>query len=104
MIELDDALAALVVLLVDGSPVDGFPLDADVAVGAVLSHDADVCVAAALLHEDAALLELNGSRLWRDSAKLLPIVAVALSKYTNGSSTCRLVKDVRKRLHSQSQV
>ena len=65
MIEFDDALAALVVLLVDGGPVDGLPLDADVAVGAVLSHDADVCVAAALLHEDAALFELNGSGLWR---------------------------------------
>ena len=63
VIEFNDALSTLVVLSVDGSLINGPPLDTDGTICAILSYDADVRVTTALLHEDATLLEQNGSRL-----------------------------------------
>ena len=65
VIEFNDALSTLVVLSVDGSLINGPPLDTDGTICAILSYDADVRVTTALLHEDATLLELNGPRLCR---------------------------------------
>ena len=74
VVEFNDALSTLVVLSVDGSFVNGLPLDTDGTIGAVLPNDADVCITAALLHEDAALLEHNGPRLCGINVKLLSSV------------------------------
>ena len=57
MFELHYAFSSLVVLSVDGSLVDGFPLDGDVSVGPVLSQHRDLNLSARLLDQVTALLE-----------------------------------------------